>query len=115
MKNTPWISVADKMPDPQQRVYVVCENPKYGGGVVRFQTMAEYIPYMTVKEEDYMADEYRGEGDYNEEEDEFYTPEGFYEWQSEPDVNFKLSSKVTHWMPLMPLPDQSVEAITKTK
>lgn len=101
---TGWVSIEEAQPKPQQRVYVVCETPKYGGGVVRFQTMAEYIPYMTVKEEDYMADEYQGEGDYNEEEDEYYTPKGFYEWQSEPEMNWKISAKITHWMPLIALP-----------
>lgn len=100
-----WVSIEEAQPKPQQRVYVVCENPKYdSGGVIRFQTMAEYIPYMTVKEEDYMADEYAGDGDYNEEEDEYYTPEGFYEWQSEPEMHWKISAKVTHWMPLIALP-----------
>ena len=99
-----WIPIEKSKPKPQQRVYVVCENPKYGGGVIRFQTMAEYIPYMTVKEEGYMADEFHGDGDYNEEEDEYYTPEGFYEWQSEPDMSWKISAKVTHWMPLIALP-----------
>lgn len=99
-----WVSIEEAYPKPQQRVYVVCEIPKFGGGVVCFQTMAEYIPYMTVKEEDYMADEYRGDGDYNEEEDEYYTPEGFYEWQSEPEIHWKISAKVIYWMPLIALP-----------
>lgn len=101
---TGWISIEKAQPKPQQRVYVVCENPKHGGGVIRFQTMAEYIPYMTVKEEDYMSEDFAGDGDYNEEEDEFYTPEGFYEWQSEAVTNCKISAKVTHWMPLIALP-----------
>lgn len=39
----------------------------------------------------YMADEYQGDGDYNEEEDEYYTPEGFYEWQSGPDMYLKIN------------------------
>jgi hypothetical protein len=99
-----WVSIHESQPKPQQKVYVVCENPKSGGGVVRFQTMAEYIPCMTVKEEDYIADEYHGDGDYNEEEDEYYTPEGFYEWQSEPEIHWRISAKVTHWMPLIALP-----------
>lgn len=99
-----WVSIEQAQPKPQQRVYVVCENPKDDGGVVRFQTMAEYIAYMTVKEDDYMANEFHGEGDYNEQEDEYYTPEGFYEWQSEAEMNWKISAKVTHWMPLMELP-----------
>ena len=59
---------------------------------------------MTVKEEDYMDDEYSCSGDYNEQEDEFYTPEGFYEWQSESDIMYRISAKVTHWMPLFELP-----------
>lgn len=99
-----WIKIEDSKPKPQQRVYVVCENPKYGGGVVRFQTMAEYIPYMTVPEDEYMNEDYHCNGDYNEEKDEYYTPEGFYEWQSEPEMNWKINSKVTHWMPLIELP-----------
>ena len=101
---TGWISIEKAQPKPQQRVYIVCENPKHGGGVIRFQTMAEYIPYMTVKEEDYMSEDFAGDGDYNEEEDEYYTPEGFYEWQSEAEMNWKISAKVTHWMPLIALP-----------
>lgn len=100
---TGWVSIEKAQPKPQQRVYVVCVN-QYGRVVVRFQSIAEYIPYMTVKEQDYMADEYQGEGDYNEEEDEYYTPEGFYEWQSETEMHWKISAKVTHWMPLIALP-----------
>jgi len=99
-----WVSIEKAQLKPQQRVYVVCEKPKLGGGVIRFQTIAEYIPHMTVKEEDYMAEEYFGEGNYNEEEDEYYTPEGFYEWQSETQINWKISAKITHCMPLIKLP-----------
>jgi hypothetical protein len=42
---TGWVSIEEAQPKPQQRVYVVCEKPKYGGGVVRFQTMAHKIPF----------------------------------------------------------------------
>jgi len=104
LSGTGWVSIEESQPKPQQRVYVVCENTSFKGEIFRYQTMAEYIPYMTVKEEDYMADEYHGEGDYNEEEDEYYTSEGFYEWQSEPEMHWKISAKVTHWMPLTALP-----------
>jgi len=99
-----WIPIEKAKPKPLQRVYVVCENCKYNGYVARFQTIAEYIPYMTVKEEDYIAEIYQGIGDYNEEEDEYYTPEGFYEWQSEPGIHWKMCAKITHWMPLLELP-----------
>ena len=81
-----WIPVEQAQPNPRQRVYVVCENPKHSGGVIRFQTIAEYIPHMTVKEDGFMHDDFIGEGDYNEQQDEYFAPEGFYEWQSESDM-----------------------------
>jgi len=99
-----WVSIEEDQPKSRQRVYVVCENARCGGGVIRFQTMAEYIPYMKVKEEDYMGYEHQYDGDYNEEEDEYYTPQGFYEWQSESEMHWKISAKITHWMPLIALP-----------
>ncbi len=95
-----WIPIEEANLSPQERVYVVCERPKYEGGVIRYQTIAEYIPYMTVKEEDFMAEEYYGEGDYNESDDQYYTPEGFYEYQTEAEINWKISAKITHYAPL---------------
>lgn len=99
-----WISVEDEMPDAEQKVYIVCQRPKYGGGFVRYQTIAVYIPYMTVPEDDFMDDQHHGEGDYNKSEDKYYTPEGFYEYQFEADVNYRVTSQVTHFKPLMQLP-----------
>lgn len=99
-----WIPIDEKQPNAQQRVYIACEYSNDDDKVFKFQTMAEYIPYMTVKEEDYISEEYKGYGDYNEEQDEYYASEGFYEWQIESDVNWKVNAKVTHWMPLINLP-----------
>ena len=98
--NCEWIDINKEKPKPKQRVYVICEYINHNGKIVHFQTMAEYIPYMTLKEEDYMHEDWAGEGDYNEEEDVYYTPEGFYEWQSSADINYLLSTKVVYWMPL---------------
>jgi hypothetical protein len=99
-----WIPIQEAMPKPRQRVYLVCETKRHDGSISRFQTIAEYIPYMTVKADEYMNDEYSEYFDYNGDDDTFYTPEGFYEWQSEADIHYKISEKVTHWMPLIPLP-----------
>lgn len=99
-----WIDIKVNQPEPLQFVYVVVEIPKYGGGVIGKQTIAQYVPKWTIKEEDFMREDFHGDGDYNEKEDEYYTPEGFYEWQVSPDINWKLSEKVTYWMPLMELP-----------
>lgn len=100
-----WINVSDKMPETQKTVYVVCEADKYPTGKRHFQTMAQYIPPMTVRECDFMAEDFHGYGDYSEELDEFFTPEGWYEWQSEPEMNYKISANVTHWMPQLEFPN----------
>jgi len=99
-----WIPIESKFPTKKQRVYVVCKSVQFNGDITWYQTMAEYIPPMEVKEEDYMSEDFYGDGDYDEEEDEYYTPEGFYEWQSESDRNWKISTEVTHWMPLFVIP-----------
>ena len=101
-----WISIEDLKPSTCQLVYVVCERTNYNNkGKVRYQTMAQYVPAMTIPEEDFMHPDYGGEGDYNELEDIYYTPEGFYEYQTEADINYKISATVTHWRPLLKLPE----------
>jgi len=90
-------------PQSEQKVYLICEETLYNGKISHFQTMGIYIPYMTVKEGDYMSDEFWGDGDYNEEKDEYYTPEGFYEYCSAADINYHLSCKVLMWKPLIKL------------
>ena len=104
MKITEWVPLEDKKPAKKQKVYVVCANPKKGGGCTRFQTIAVYIPEMTVEEEAFMHDDFQGEGDLCKLENKYYTPEGFYEYQIEAEMNWKISFKVTHWMPLIELP-----------
>ena len=99
-----WIPIESKFPSKKQRVYVVCKSVQFNGDITWYQTMAEYIPPMEVKEEDFMSEDFHEEGDYDENNDEYYTPSGFYEWQSEPDTNWKISTEVTHWMPLFGLP-----------
>jgi|SRR5699024_483954 len=106
MSKLRWISVKDSMPDAVERVYIVCKVPSpIKGEFLRYQTIAEYIPHMTIEEEEYMGEEFWGEGLYNEEEDKYYTKEGFYECQTEADTYFRVSEEVTHWMPLLELPE----------
>lgn len=110
-----WIPVEESKPAAGKKVYVICESKDYGSGRKHyFQTIAYYIPYMTVKEEDFMCDEFFGDGDYNEEEDKYYTPEGWYEWQSVPDMNWRIYDHVAHWMPLFPIPIAD-KILNKTK
>lgn len=105
-----WIDINEEQPKPQQRCYVICENVYkelsngiYKEKITTFQTMAEFIPFKTVLCSDYMDENYC-EGDYDEEKDDYFTPQGWYEWNSETDMNWHLSSKVTHWHPLFEKP-----------
>ena len=102
-----WINVKDRLPEPQEKVIVFFEN-RYGK---KWRTLAEYIPSMYVVEEDYLDPEYSdGFAEYDEENDCFWTPEGWYENQYEPDVNFCLSETITHWMPLPPPPKKHLQS-----
>lgn len=101
----PWISVSDRYPDPRERVFVICEKERYDGKIIRLKTIAEYIPAMTIPETEYLAEEFCGDGQYNYRDGEYYAPKGWYEHQIEPEIKWKLSAKVTHWMPLPELPE----------
>ena len=69
--------------------------------------MADYIPAKTVRFEDYCDKNYFNDyGDYDEENDCYWTPEGWYEYQLSTNVNFLISDgEVSHWMPLFEVPD----------
>lgn len=94
-----WISVNEKLPETQQRV-VVRFLTDFREKVIPRVTVAEYIAPRTVLEEEYMAEEFSGEGDYDDEKDCYWTVSGWYESSYEADVNWRLSKEVTHWMPL---------------
>lgn len=94
-----WISVEAAKPSTNNLVLVKCEKD-YDGRIHAFCTMAIYVPKFTVLEEDLMGEDFWEQGDYDDVTGTYYTPEGWYEWQSEPDMNYKISATVTHWMPL---------------
>jgi hypothetical protein len=96
-----WVTIEDSPPKPLQLIYVVCENTDINGNTKRYQTIGQYIPRLTVNSEDYMDSDL--DCDYNEEDDTYYVPSGFYEYQIESDCMWYISSKVTHWMPLFAL------------
>jgi hypothetical protein len=94
-----WFSVADKMPVESKKMFIICQA-KGSKGIYFYHTMAVFIPPYTILEEDFMADEYWGEGDYDEEKDVYYTPSGWYEEQTEAEINWKLSNEVIFWAEL---------------
>jgi len=106
LKQVQFISVEKQMPRQRcQRCYVVVENENG----TRYQTMAEYVPPRTVLFEDYMFDEYGTEGDYDEDTDQFYTFEGWYEWQQESDIKWLITGKVIAWKPLFDIENLRIE------
>lgn len=62
------------------------------GGVVR----AVYVPPFTNTDLDYEGDDVV----YNEENDEYYWPEGWYEWNLYDDMHYRINEPVIAWMPL---------------
>ena len=44
------------------------------------------------------CDNYDEWGDYDEEKDEYFCPEGWYEWNEHEEIHWKVDGTVTHWM-----------------
>ena len=90
-----WIDVATK-PEEQAPVLVIS-----AGRVLR----AMWVPRFT-REDNGATDDF---GEYNEADDEYYWPEGWYEWNHCDEVHWRLegASEPTHWAPL-PLPGEVV-------
>ncbi|MBY0011477.1 DUF551 domain-containing protein [Paenibacillus typhae] len=101
-----WISVDEKLPETQARVLVSFLNESGK----RWTTCAEYIAPKTVLEEDYMDEQYTDGGEYDEDKDCYWTTSGWYESNYEPETNWRLNCKVTHWMPLPALGEGAKES-----
>lgn len=86
-----WIKITEKMPEPGNIVLSFGKNT-----ILR----AVYIPEYFMEDQD----NFLGELDYSEENDEFYWPEGWYEWNVHEDTHWKVSFEITHWMELPEYP-----------
>jgi chromosome segregation ATPase len=92
-KSEAWVSVEERLPESNKPILIRWINDN---GKSR-TSIGFYAAKHTVE---YMDDESRdGYGDYSEEKDEYYYPEGFHENPIEIPYTSHLS-KVTHWMPL---------------
>lgn len=87
-----WISSEIK-PESDKPVLAIIESGKYP---VRVMWVKEY----SISAEDW---EYNGDEDYNEEDDKFYWPEGWYEWNEMEEVRW-MCKKVSYWKELPNLP-----------
>jgi len=105
-----WTSVNEQMPETNTRVIGFWKNV-----YDKNQTSCvKYIAPNSVLAEDFLDSEFsEGFAEYDEEKDCYWTPEGFYESNYETDVNFFISEKVTHWMPLPKTPELNESAKVK--
>lgn len=87
-----WISV-DEKPKEGKPVLICVEN-EYKN---RFVLRATWIPRYSMTTDD--AD-YEGDADYNEENDHYYWPEGWYEWNLYEEIHFCVDGTVIAWQPL---------------
>ncbi len=98
-----WISVNDRLPEKLTRCLVFFEN-KYRKKRI---TIAEHVPVRSIRAEYYLDDDYPGDFfDYCAETDTEWTPEGWFEYQYEAEINYYLRGDVTHWKPLPAPPNK---------
>ena len=100
-----WISVEDRLPEPETDVLIVCNRNGYV-----FVTPAIYEDgKMLTQESAWNWSDIYGYGLYSEEDDDYYIPEGWWEnRQFNPDdvYNNPVDCTVTHWMPLPEAPEE---------
>lgn len=98
-----WIPVSERLPKPEEEVWVQCERGQFG---FKYQCKAFYIPPKWLREESALNWDYECCNEYDEEADDYYVNEGWYErihnWDDYSAVG--IGDFVTHWMPLPSAP-----------
>ena len=101
-----WVSVEERLPETGKKVEVVVFGRTTGKP---FITIAEYIAPRSTLAENYLSEDCDIDFcDYDEATDTYWTPSGWYEYQTMADVNYYINLPVTHWKPLPPPPTQEV-------
>ncbi len=106
LKRTRWIPCSERLPELETEVLVVCRR-----GGVSFVCPAMYEDGKMLRGESiWNWNEIEGYGLYSEEADDWFVPEGWWEYRqfNDDDVyNNIIDCAVTHWMP-MPEPPKEV-------
>lgn len=110
-----WIPVSERLPKLEVRVIAYYKNDLGKDRRIR----AFYAPKFSMRD----VENYEGDADYNETEDEYYWPEGWYECNEHEETNWRVDGEITHWMPLpsapgtytAPQPDKWNEALEVAK
>ena len=98
LQRTPWpawVPVNERMPDHRPVLASMYNSSSKRTTVIR----ANWIAKNT---EECGADDFDGELDYSEEGDQYYWPEGWYEWNECEETHWRVTEIITHWMPLPP-------------
>lgn len=108
-----WISVKDRLPSPETEVIIRAAR-KYNGKTYNIITTSMYEDG-TISTEDSVWVWYDLDFDYDEENDKYYIPEGWWEYRHyNPDgvYNCVVEDEVTHWMPLPKPPEEDEKCFT---
>lgn len=86
-----WIPVGERLPGAEVMVLAYYKNSLGKHRRIR----AFYAPKHTVS-----APDFEGDPDYDEAQDEYYLPEGWYEANEHEETHWQVDEPITHWMPL---------------
>ena len=106
---TEWISVEDRLPEPEGEVFIFAIRNGFDGQKYHIVTTAMYEDG-TVSTDDSIWNWYDLDFNYDEENDQYLIPEGWWEYRHyNPDdvYNCGVDDIVTHWMPLPELPKEA--------
>lgn len=94
-----WISVKDRLPEPEQEVIVCCKSQISNS---KYVCCAFYVPENWLRESSQFSWDYECCDEYDEEQDDYVVKKGWYEsihnWDEYSVIG--IDDAVTHWMPL---------------
>ena len=94
-----WIRVEDEMPGNGPVLAVVSRlHDSKRSAIIR----AAYVEKFTIE----ANGDFEGDTDYDEKNDIYYWPEGWYEWNEYEEIHWCVSDPVTHWQYLPEPPKQ---------
>lgn len=88
-----WIKCSDKLPEDLSPKLSFGMNDNNKERILR----AIFVPKFTISEEE---SNFNGDCDLNEEREEYFWPQGWYEWNELEDIHWRVSFEITHWMDL---------------